>query len=200
MQAVEISHGRRDSRKVALTFHGQGDPVLADRLLTHLAAGGARVTVLAVGTWLAAQPQLAARILADGHELGNHTQHHGDLKQMSAAQVYAEIRACARVLESATGSIGRWFRPSQTRHATDTIRTQAAKAGYATCLSYDVDSLDHTDPPPATIIETTLGAVRGGSVVSLHLGHEGTVQAMEPLLAGLRRRGLRTVTVSELMT
>jgi peptidoglycan/xylan/chitin deacetylase (PgdA/CDA1 family) len=153
-----------------------------------------------VGTWLSAQPQLAARMLATGHELGNHTQHHADLKRMSTAQVHAEIRQCAEVLRSTTGSIGRWFRPSQTRHATDTIRTQAAKVGYTTCLSYDVDSLDYTDPPPAAIVETTLRAVRGGSIVSLHLGHEGTVRAMTPLLAALRRRGLSAVTVAGLMT
>jgi peptidoglycan/xylan/chitin deacetylase (PgdA/CDA1 family) len=197
--AIETSHGPRDSRKVALTFHGQGDPALADRLLSELAASGTRVTVLAVGTWLVAQPQLARRMLAAGHEIGNHTQHHGDLQRMSSAQVHDEIDQCARVLRSVTGSIGRWFRPSQTRHATDTIRAQAARVGYRTCLSYDVDSLDYTDPPPATIVDTTLRSVRGGSIVSLHLGHGGTVAAVPSLLAGLRRLRLTPVTMTELV-
>jgi peptidoglycan/xylan/chitin deacetylase (PgdA/CDA1 family) len=197
--AIETSHGTRDSHKVALTFHGQGDPALADRLLSDLAASGTRVTVLAVGTWLAAEPQLARRMLAAGHEIGNHTQHHGDLQRMSPAQVHDEIDQCARVLRSVTGSIGRWFRPSQTRHATDTIRAQAARVGYRICLSYDVDSLDYTDPPPATIVDTTLRSVRGGSIVSLHLGHAGTVAAIAPLLAGLRRLQLIPVTMTELI-
>ncbi|WP_412734425.1 polysaccharide deacetylase family protein [Krasilnikovia sp. MM14-A1259] len=198
--AREISHGPRDSRTVALTFHGQGDPVLAGRLLDELDRGGARVTVLAVGSWLGTQHTLAQRILADGHELGNHTQHHADISAMAPEQAYAEIHDCAQALTAATGSIGRWFRPSRTRHATPMIRSQAAAAGYATCLSYDVDSLDYTDPAPDAIVRTTLRAVQGGSIVSLHLGHEATVAAIPALLGGLRRRGLTPVTMSELIT
>jgi peptidoglycan/xylan/chitin deacetylase (PgdA/CDA1 family) len=196
---AEISHGPRNRPRVALTFHGQGDPVIVGRLLDAIAKGGAHVTVLAVGTWLTAQPALAHRILAAGHELGNHTQHHADIKRMSAARAHAEIDDCARALHALTGSIGRWFRPSQTQYATATIKRQAARVGYPTCLSYDVDSLDYTDPGAGTVVATTLRAARNGSIISLHFGHAGTVTAIGPLLQGLRDRGLEPVTVSELM-
>ena len=184
---------------MALTFHGQGDPVIVSRLLDAIAKSGAHVTVLAVGTWLAAQPTMARRILADGHELGNHTQHHADIKRMSATRAHAEIDDCARALHAVTGSIGRWFRPSQTRYATATIKKQAAQVGYPTCLSYDIDSLDYTDPGPSAVVATTLKAVRNGSIISLHFGHADTVTAISPLLRGLRDRGLEPVTVSELI-
>jgi peptidoglycan/xylan/chitin deacetylase (PgdA/CDA1 family) len=196
----EISHGPRDRMNVALTFHGQGEPATVGRLLDEIAHGGARVTVLAVGSWLAAQPALAHRILDAGHELGNHTQHHVDIKRMSAAQAVAEIDACAKALRTISGSIGRWFRPSQTRHATATIKAAARKVGYPTCLSYDVDSLDYTDPGAAAVADTILNAVRPGSIVSLHFGHAGTVTAMAPLLKGLHERGLTPVTMTELLT
>jgi peptidoglycan/xylan/chitin deacetylase (PgdA/CDA1 family) len=196
----EVSHGPRDRRAVALTFHGQGDPTLVGRLLDEIAAGGARVTVLAVGTWLSAFPPLGRRIVDAGHEFGNHTLHHGDINRMPAHRIQAEIAGCAQVLHTVTGSIGRWFRPSQTRHATAAVRAAAARVGFPTCLSYDVDSLDYTDPPPAAIVARTLGAVRPGSIVSLHFGHEATVAAMPSLLDGLRGRGLTPVTMSELMT
>jgi peptidoglycan/xylan/chitin deacetylase (PgdA/CDA1 family) len=184
---------------VALTFHGQGDAVIVGRLLDEIANGGAKVTVLAVGTWLATQPALAHRILAAGHELGNHTQHHADIKRMSATNAHAEIDACAKTLRSLTGSIGRWFRPSQTQHATTMIKKQAARVGYRTCLSYDVDSLDYTDPGADAVVANTLKAVGNGSIISLHFGHAGTVTAIRPLLHGLRDRGLEPVTVSKLM-
>jgi peptidoglycan/xylan/chitin deacetylase (PgdA/CDA1 family) len=195
----EVTHGPRDRKAVALTFHGQGDPVLVDRLLTEFADGGAKVTVLAVGTWLAAHPDLGRKIVAAGHELGNHTQHHADIKRMSATEARTEIDACARTLRSVTGSIGRWFRPSQTQYATSTIKAAAAHVGYPTCLSYDVDSLDYTDPGATAVVATTLNAVRPGSIVSLHFGHTGTVAAMAPLLRGLHLRGLAPVTVTELL-
>jgi len=198
--AQEIVHGSRDRPRVALTFHGQGEPAVVGALLDELAGARVRVTVLAVGTWLAAQPALARRFLDAGHELGNHTQHHADIKRMPAAAAHAEIAECAQALKALTGSIGRWFRPSQTPHATPTIKAAAAAAGYPTCLSYDVDSLDYTDPGARAVVQTTLSAVRPGSIVSLHCGHTGTVAAIAPLIAGLRRRGLTPVTMTELMT
>ncbi|MDT5032768.1 MAG: hypothetical protein QOC94_2939 [Actinoplanes sp.] len=196
---AEVTHGPRDRDTVALTFHGQGDPAIVTRLLDEIARGGAKVTVLAVGTWLAAQPALGRRILDDGHELGNHTQHHADIKRMSAAQARQEIDSCAQILRQVSGTIGPWFRPSQTQHATATIKAAAAHVGYRTCLSYDVDSLDYTDPGAAAVVATTLKTVRPGSIVSLHFGHPGTVSAMAPLLAGLRKKGLTPVTVTELL-
>jgi peptidoglycan/xylan/chitin deacetylase (PgdA/CDA1 family) len=155
--------------------------------------------VLAVGTWLTAEPALGRRVLADGHELGNHTQHHGNIKTMKPAQAYDEISACAHAIRAVAGSIGRWFRPSQTQYATAMIKAAARQAGYPTCLSYDVDPSDFTDPGSSAIVAATLADVRPGSIVSLHCGHEGTVAAIGPLLAGLRTRGLLPVTASELL-
>ena len=124
------------------------------------------MTILAVGTWLAANPGLGRQMLAAGHELGNHTQHHANIKTMKPQLAYAEISACAEAVRAVSGSIGRWFRPSQTQYATPAIKA----------------------------------AARPGSIVSLHCGHEGTVAAIAPLLAGLRARGLRPVTATELLT
>jgi peptidoglycan/xylan/chitin deacetylase (PgdA/CDA1 family) len=195
-----VTHGPRDRPKVALTFHGQGEPAQVRALLDELEKGGARVTVLAVGSWLQAQPAMAKRILDGGHELGNHTQNHAAIAGMDAARAYAEINNCAQLLKKLTGSIGTWFRPSQTQYSTPTIRDQAAKVGYPTCLSYDLDSLDYTDPGAPAVVRNTLAAVQNGSIVSLHFGHAGTVSAMPEILDGLRQRGLKAVTMTELVT
>ncbi|MEU9016637.1 polysaccharide deacetylase family protein [Actinomadura sp. NPDC048394] len=192
-------HGARTSRAVALTFHGAGDPALAQRLLREVNAAGARITVMAVGSWLDEEPRMARSFLDGGHELGNHTQNHRDIDAMPAAASYAEIAQCAERLRKLTGTPGAWFRPSQAQHASPRVRAQAAALGYRGCLSYDVDSLDFTDPGAPAITRKVLREVRGGSVVSMHLGHAATVEALPSLLDGLRARGLRPVTVSELV-
>ena len=195
----EITRGPVNRAAIALTFHGQGDPRLATQLLAELATGGAHVTVMAVGTWLQAQPTMARKILDGGHELGNHTQHHVAIAQMAAAAAFTEIDECAQTLRRITGTAGRWFRPSQTQHATATIKAEARRAGYPTCLSYDVDSLDYTDPPPATVVHNVLSQVANGSIVSMHFGHATTIAAIGPLLDGVRSRGLTTATMSQLV-
>jgi peptidoglycan/xylan/chitin deacetylase (PgdA/CDA1 family) len=158
------------------------------------------VTVLAVGSWLQAQPEMARRILDGGHELGNHTQNHADIARMDAARAFTEINACAELLKRLTGSIGTWFRPSQTQHATPLIEAQAARVGYRTCLSYDLDSLDYTDPPPAAVVATVTKAIQNGSIVSMHFGHATTLTAIPQILDRLRQRGLRPVTMTELLS
>jgi peptidoglycan/xylan/chitin deacetylase (PgdA/CDA1 family) len=196
---VEIAHGPVSATGVALTFHGAGDPELANELLAAVEAAGARVTVLAVGTWLEQQPDMAKRILSGGHELGNHTYRHLTMPELSAQVDDSEITRCAEILRRLTGSQGKWFRPSGTVHATSAILTAAGRAGYATSLSYDVDPSDYTDPGAAAIVDRLLRAVRPGSIVSLHFGHTGTVQAMPRILDGLRERGLPAVSMSSLM-
>ena len=196
----QVVHGPRNRSQVALTFHGQGPVPMADALLAEAERAGAQVTVLAVGTWLGQYPQIARRILRGGHDLGNHTMHHLDIKAMSASGAYAEIAGCARRLHALTGSIGRWFRPSQTQYSTPLIEREARKAGYQTCVSYDVDSLDYTDPGPDAVVSTVLRLTRPGSIISLHLGHPGTVTALPAIVRGLASRGLHPVTLTGLLS
>jgi peptidoglycan/xylan/chitin deacetylase (PgdA/CDA1 family) len=195
---VQIAHGSRSRHEVSLTFHGQGDPALARDLLAIFAEHSARVTVLAVGTWLKQYPAVAGQILRGGHELGNHTYHHLDINSLSAGEARQEIVRCRDLLVSLTGSPGPYFRQSQAPAATRLVRRLAGAAGYPVCLSYDVDSLDYTDPGPA-VVRRQVRQARAGSIVSMHFGHPGTVAAMPGILRDLADRGLRPVSAGVLL-
>ncbi|AUG76061.1 polysaccharide deacetylase [Kitasatospora sp. MMS16-BH015] len=194
----EVVNGPRDRRQVALTFHGQGDPALATAILTTAEQHGARLTVMVVGSWLDQQPAMARRILDGGHELGNHTQNHLDISTMSPQQAHDEIAQCAERLQRLTGSIGRWFRPSAAQYANAMVREQAKAVGYQHCLSFDVDPRDYSDPGAEVVQRRLLKAVQGGSVVALHMGHKGTLDALPGILDGLKGMGLGAVTASQL--
>ncbi|KIQ67010.1 polysaccharide deacetylase [Kitasatospora griseola] len=195
---LEVVTGPRSRPQLALTFHGQGDPAVATALLTAAEQRGARLTVLVVGSWLDEQPQMARRILDGGHELGNHTQNHLDISAMRPDQAREEIAQCAQRLERLTGSMGRWFRPSAAQYATQMVKDQARQVGYQHILSFDIDPLDYTDPGADTITRRVLKSAAAGSVVALHMGHQGTVTALPAILDGLDAKGLHAVTASEL--
>ena len=199
-QPAQITHGPRTRARVALTFHGQGEPALAEALLTTAERHGAHLTVLAVGTWLDQHPGLAHRILDAGHDLGNHTQRHISVNDLPEAEARKEITDCADRLSRLTGSIGTWFRPSRSPTASPLVTRLAQRAGYPHVLSYDVDSLDYTSPGAAAVTRKVLSEVREGSVVSLHFGYEDTVAALPDVLKELDRRGLRAVTTTELLS
>jgi peptidoglycan/xylan/chitin deacetylase (PgdA/CDA1 family) len=195
-----VRHGSSGRPEVALTFHGSGDPVLADRLLTEVEHAGGAVTVLAVGTWLQAHPDMARRILRGGHALGNHTYTHPTLHRLSPSAIDSEVSRCAVLLRRLTGSPGAAFRPSGGPSITAPMVQAATAAGYGVVLGYDVDPSDNRDPGAAAVVSRVLAAVRPGSIVSLHLGHAGTVQALPQILSGLHSRGLQAVTAPHLLT
>ncbi|MDT4892423.1 MAG: hypothetical protein QOE97_1458 [Pseudonocardiales bacterium] len=195
---MQHTTGPRSRREVALTFHGAGDPAIARQLLDVFRAHDAKVTVLGVGSWLAANPGVAREIAAAGHELGNHTYNHLDINSLAASAASDEIVRCRDVLTSIVGSGGAVFRQSQAATATPLVLQLAGAAGYPICLSYDVDSLDYTDPG-ADAVRTNVATAQPGSIVSMHFGHIGTVEAMPLVLADLAARGLRAVTASTLL-
>ena len=198
--AIEIVTGPRTKSQVALTFHGNGDPALAEALLQAAEAKGAHLTVFAVGNWLAVNQALGRRILAAGHGLANHTYTHPDLAALSSTGVEQEFAKARDVLVQVSGSNGGYARPSQMNRSTPLVRAAAGAAGYRTVVAFDVDPSDYLDPGASLVISRTLAAVQRGSIVSLHLGHAGTVQALPAILDGLATRGLTPVTVQTLLS
>ncbi|GAB3876115.1 polysaccharide deacetylase family protein [Terrabacter terrigena] len=195
----DIVHGPTNRALVALTFHGAGDPSLTHRALDLLALHDARVTVFAVGTWLTAHLDLGKALVDGGHDLGNHTWSHRTMPRLDPVDARAEVTRGAEAVARVPGSSPLLFRPSGTPSSTATIRAAARSAGYHRCVSYSVDPRDYADPGPAAVTARTLAGVAPGSIVSLHLGHAGTVAALPSVLSGLASRGLRAVTLSELL-
>jgi peptidoglycan/xylan/chitin deacetylase (PgdA/CDA1 family) len=121
------------------------------------------------------------------------------MKRLTAAEADLEVSRGAAAVAAVRGSAGLLFRPSGTQLSTATIRAAALAAGYHRCISYDVDPADYLDPGTAAVRDRTLAAVHPGSIVSLHLGHAGTVAALPGILDGLQQKGLSAVTMTELL-
>lgn len=194
-----VQHGRRDIKQFALTFHGGGDPALAERVRVITKRLHAPITVFAIGSWVDANPATVKAFVADGHELANHTATHPSLRRLDRAGVASEIAGAAASLERVTGHIGFWFRPSGTPTPTTLMLEESLRAGYPTVVGYEVDPLDYQDPGASKVASRTLAAIQAGSIVSLHLGHSGTADALEQIIAGARTHGLRPVTVHTLL-
>ncbi|MEY2449224.1 MAG: hypothetical protein QOH79_2700 [Acidimicrobiaceae bacterium] len=198
-----VSAGARDRTQVALTFHVSGDRAQAVRMLDLLKAHQTPVTAFIVGTWLEANADLVARFVDDGHELANHTYTHPTFPSLDRAAMTTEVAGCRDVLVRLAGRGGDYFRPSGTTNGVDdpgpTVIDVARVAGYPTVVGYDVDPADYQDPGATAIVQRTLDVLQPGSIVSLHFGHAGTIDAMPELLTALDARGLRPVAVNTLL-
>lgn len=197
--ATFVAHGPATSTGVALTFHTAGDPAITHQILADAARLGAKLTFFLVGNWAEGNPATVKMIVDGGHELGNHTWSHIDMPHLSAAGMATEITKCADVLATQTGSISKYFRPSQTDVPSAAILEQAGKAGYATSVGYDVDPLDYTNPGSSLVVSRTRAKLHGGAFVSLHTLYQGTAVALPQIIEAIHGRGLQPVTVSTVL-
>ena len=121
------------------------------------------------------------------------------MKTISAKRVDQEISQCAELLTELIGNHGSFFRPSGTQFSNAIIRKSAKKLGYRNCISYDVDSKDYLDPGKEAVISNVTNGTKGGSIISLHFGHKNTVAAMPLIIENLNKKGLKPVTLTELL-
>ncbi len=195
----DILHGSRSRAEVAITFHGQGDLAIARKILAISKKYNAPISVMAVGTWLNANPTIGHEILDSGNDLGNHTYSHKTMTLLSLKAATAEVAKGKTALVKSVGTASKWFRPSGTLKSNAIIRAAAGASGYANCLVYDVDSFDYQNPSAKTIINTCMKTVQNGSIIGMHFGHAHTVSALPLLIQTLQAKGFTPVTVTQLL-
>lgn len=177
---------------------------MAVSLLDLLKAHQVTITAFVVGTWLDTNADLATRFIEDGHELANHTMTHPTFSSLDRTEMLREVTGCRDALLRLAGTGGTYFRPSGTANGTDdpgeVVLDVARAAGYSTVVGYDVDPADYQDPGASEIVRRAGAAIQPGSIVSLHFGHPGTIEALPDILATLDARSLRAVAVNTLLT
>jgi cellulose synthase/poly-beta-1,6-N-acetylglucosamine synthase-like glycosyltransferase/peptidoglycan/xylan/chitin deacetylase (PgdA/CDA1 family) len=194
--------------RVALTFDDGPDPEFTPAILDLLGQYGVKATFFMIGSRVERDPELVRRLVAEGHETGNHSFSHPDFGRIANRNADLEIRATNLLLASVTGRSTLLFRPPF--RADDTPQTQedllgiqsAMRNGMTTVVS-TIDPRDWERPGSAAIVEHVLGQaeVDGSGVALLHDGggdRSQTVQALRSILPGLRDRGFTFVQVHDL--
>lgn len=189
-----VPRPRVDCRKVrcvALTFD-DGPWRHTGRLLDELAAADAPATFFLFGAKVSARRSLVRRMIADGHEVGNHTWSHPELTRLTLAQQRREVVRGANAIKAAGVP-----RPRLVRPPFGAFNGNTRKLG-APLINWDVDTLDWKYRNSASVIRRALKAKRG-SIILMHDTLPTTVKAVPTLIRKLRARGFVLVTVGELL-
>ena len=175
---------------VFLTFDDGPDPTWTLRVLDVLRSAGVKATFCMIGRNVRAYPDIARRVVAEGHALCNHTDSHARLDTLSAGAIEAEITMAGNSIEAATG-----VRPTLFRFPYG--RTSPTASGIVGRLGlrvvpWNVDPSDYTRPGTDTIIARVARTVKPGSIVLMHDGggdRSQTVAALTSLITSLRAAG-----------
>ena len=187
---------------VALTFDDGPTLARTDEVIAMLAALDVRATFYLNGAPAAAHPEQAAALVAAGHDLGNHAWHHDRMVLMTPARVRAEIAQTDAALRAAGYEGEITFRPPYGKKLF-VLPWVLSEMGRTTVM-WDVEpeSAVAEDAGAQQIAEYVIERARPGSIILLHVmfDHaEASRQAVPLIVEGLRDRGLRFVTVAELL-
>jgi len=183
---------------VALTFDDGPHPEHTPVLLDILAAYRVRATFFVIGQQVRRFPDIARRIVAEGHELGNHTFGHPVLTQLGDSQVLAEIDRTQDIIWQTVGQVPVTMRPPYGALSPQQARMVQARRNLPNIL-WTVDPEDWRSPGPAVVAERMVRGARPGAIILAHDIKRGTVRAVPDAIEGIRARGLHPVTLSELL-
>lgn len=186
--AQEAGSARRCSEGyVAITFDDGPTDVTAEYLKALRDAGRVRATFFVTGTLAEGHRDGTRRIVAEGHQIGNHSYTHANLVELDAAAAFAELRDTSRVIRTQTGRAPTLFRPPF--GSTDArTRRDAAVLGMTEVI-WTADTVDWSGIPTETVVANAL-TVRPGGIILLHDGLQTTLAAIPKIIRGLAERGL----------
>ncbi|MBA4131060.1 MAG: polysaccharide deacetylase [Hyphomicrobium sp.] len=201
--------GYNEDKLLALTFDDGPSRAFTGKVLDILQEKKVKATFFVVGANSALEPDLLRRMYREGHDIGNHTFTHPNLRMVGPTILDLELNATQRVLEAKLGVGTRLFRPPFNKDSEpvnkDEARTllTAAKLGYIT-IGLKIDPLDWARPGVSEIVERTVtyAEQRLGNVILLHDGggdRQQTVEALPQIIDRLTAKGYRFVPVHELL-
>ena len=185
-------------RQVALTFD-DGPSSHCESITATLARAGVHATFFFCGRSVRGPGVRYVRDAALARDdIGNHTFHHVELRNISAKVMRSEVEGNQAALKGATGFAPRFLRPRSGIYRPAALRL--AKVDGLALILWSVSGGDAgARPPVATIVRNATRNAKPGSIILLHETNPDTSKALPAILRALKRKGLEPVTISRLL-
>ena len=185
-----ICRGKPGRMKVALTFDDGPDQKATRELLELLKREGIAATFFCIGKKVEANPEIAKRIVGEGHLLANHSYTHPwYVSVLGGAALRSEMERTQEAIVAAAGVRPKYFRPPS--GMTGPNFPGALKKTGLTLVGWDVRSLDTVGSAKKTV-ERIVRLVGDGSIILLHDGRttpERIVEIVGGAVRELKARG-----------
>ena len=188
-----------DEKKIAISFDAAWGNDDTGEILDILAKHNVHATFFMTGGWVESYPEDVKAIFEAGHDLGNHSQNHKNMSQLSDAEIKEELMTVHEQVKELTGYDMFLFRPPYGDYDNEVI-LDARACGYYP-IQWSVDSLDWKDYGAEEIISRVCNHenLTGGAIILCHNGAKYTAKALDALLTSLKQQGYELIPISELI-
>ncbi len=178
---------------VALTYDDGPQTAAGNRIMDVFARYGQRATFFMVGDRVPSRASEVQRMVAEGHELANHTYSHTYLNKVDAATIRKQVAACNDIIEQVAG-----VRPTIMRLPGGNKNSTVLQNVNMPIILWNIDTLDWKTRNAQSTINAVVGHVHDGDIVLMHELYDATAAATETIVPTLVGQGFQLVTVSEL--
>lgn len=188
-----------DKPQISISFDAAWGNQDTQTLLDILSDHQVKATFFMTGGWVEAYPDDVKKIYEAGHDLGNHSENHKHMSQLSKEEQTRELMTVHNRVKELTGYEMTLFRPPYGDYNNQVI-SNARENGYYP-IQWDVDSLDWKDYGAESIIQkvTEHKHLGNGSIILCHNGAKYTKDALDQLLTVLKEKGYEFVPISQLI-
>jgi probable sporulation protein (polysaccharide deacetylase family) len=191
-----VYQGSSRFKEVALTVNVYWGEEYISQMLDIMRRNDVKATFFLGGIWVKKNPELAARIAGEGHEIGSHGYSHPHPDQLSRSENLKEIQKAEDVIYQATGVKPTLFAPPYGERGPAVLQA-ADEAAYTTIL-WSIDTIDWQLPPPEVIVQRVVSRSHNGAIVLMH-PTAPTVKALPEIIQKLKEKGYHLETVSKLL-
>lgn len=195
-----IRHVKTTQKVVALTFDDGPDVPYTEEMLNILRKHHVKATFYVLGTNAKEYPQLIKKIIAEGHDLGNHSMNHKAMKNRSIQDMVQDIQSVDNILRNLGYQREITFRaPYGITSANLKLALQQLNKRM---VLFDFLAQDWTKISAQQIYDNVMKQMKPGLIITLHDGgksRQNTIKATEMLIENLSKQGYSFVSVSELL-
>ena len=187
----------REDKVISISFDASwgGDQTMG--ILDLLDEYNAKATFFLVGIWVDKYPELVKEIHDRGHEIGNHSDSHPHMTQISESKMRQELKGMSDKLEAITGERPTLFRPPYGDYNNAVVTVSRAE-GYE-CVQWSVDSLDWKNRGVQDLITRATKNVQQGDIILFHNDSQYILDALPTVLKTYQEQGFTLIPVGEIL-
>lgn len=194
---IPIYYVETDKKVCSISFDAAWGNEQTETLLDILDEHDVKTTFFLVGDWVESYPQSVKEIALRGHDVGNHSDTHAHMSELSKEEQIDEIISCNDKIKAITNKDVTLFRPPYGEYDNKLVINCKEQQMY--CTQWNIDSLDWKNPSVDDMVQRIEQKLCPGSIILLHNGAENTPAALPEIIKAIKNKGYDIVPISEII-
>lgn len=183
--------------KIALTMNCAWNADDIDSILQTLKENNIYITFFVVGDWVDKYPEALKKIHEAGHEIGNHSNTHPHVNNLTFDKNIEQIESCSKKIENITGNKTTLYRGPYGEYNNTVLN--AAKQQEHITIQWSIDTLDYNGLTEKEMVKRINDKIEKGSIILMHNGTANTATSLQGIINTIKEKGYEIVRVSDMI-